>query len=137
MSAKYENITVLEVDIADSSSASDAGVIAIPFKCSVHRAQLVIKGTEATALVVKFDGTQDASGTRGDGDFGAITLPASDVQGKVYYDLVARGDILNPGDIVTVQVTTASTADKDVTAQLLVDYIPEVEGNDASLVETA
>ena len=137
MAAKNENLTVLSALIADSTSAADAGVLVIPFKCRIYRSQLVVTGTEATALVVKFDGTQNASGTRGDGDVGAITLPASNVQGSVYYDLVARGDIFEAGDIITVQVTTGSTADKAVYAQVLVDYIPEVEGNDTNLVETA
>lgn len=137
MAAKYENLTVLSALIADSTSAADAGVLVIPFKCRIYRSQLVITGTEATALVVAFDGTKNASGTRGTADVGEITLGATDLQGKVYYDLVDRGTIFEAGDIITVQVTTGSTADKAVYAQVLVDYIPEIEGNDTNLVATA
>jgi hypothetical protein len=50
--------------------------------------------------------------------------------------LFARGTILNEGDAVVVEVTADAGAGAAFYAALLVDYIPEVEANNAAMVLT-
>ena len=140
MAGQAVNRTVLNiVDIASTASTGDKGTIFVPFKCRVIRAQCLVSGTEATALVVKFDHQPTAGSAtgRGDGDIGDITFTAANNQGKVFYDDAALGTLLDEGDAVVVQVTTASTGDKNVAAMLVVEPIPEVPGNNSAMVETA
>ena len=138
MALKYEKLRSWQHTIADSTAAADKATWAVPFKCRIYRVQVTQTVSEATAAVVKFDlqPTLGSATNRGNGDIGEITFPTADKLGYCYYDNVARSMILNEGDGVVVEVTTGSTGDKGLMCQILYDYIPEVEANNAAMVET-
>ena len=136
MEGKYENFVALGNTSFDVNTAADKLVVGVPFKCCVIRAEVHVHGTDTGGCTIKFDGTING-GTRGDGDLGDITVPASDQSAVVLYDKVGEGTILQPNDVVTVQVTAESVTALVVVARLIVDYIPETEANLTGLTLTA
>jgi hypothetical protein len=121
-----------------ATGATDIGSFAIPFKCAVLEAGVIVKTAIDASAVVKFDHriTAGSDTGRGDGNIAALTLTAT-AQGKQMYDLVAQGSILNPGTETVVQVTTAPAVTGVVEPYMLVQYIPEIRSNMSALLETA
>ena len=122
---------------------ADVGVFHVPFKCEVVRAQLNITetcaGADATP-VTKFDlrPTLGSAASRGDGDIANFVMGTT-AQGKVLYDEVALGTVLEPGDEVVVEVTTQAAgvgAAGHFRPDLLVQMIPETKANMADMVAT-
>lgn len=132
-------VPVQSAQITSSNATGDKAIFTIPQKCEVVDARVTVEGTEATACVIAFDRRPLAGSDTGRGaaDIGSIALTAANNQGKVFYDLAARGVILDAGDQVVVEVTTASTAAKNFVAGLMLRYLPEVYANQLDMVETA
>jgi hypothetical protein len=140
----------LAIDFDDAAgidcdaAAVDKGSFVIPYRCEVFLAGVVVCETCAgagTTPVVKFDlrPTAGDEASRGDGDIANLVLSTT-AAGKVLYDRVAKGEVLEPGMEVMVQLATAATgggAAGHVKPFLLVKQIPEVLGNLSDMVETA
>ncbi|HYE94550.1 MAG TPA: hypothetical protein VEA38_26180 [Terriglobales bacterium] len=139
---EYERIFLTSAQIA-LGSTGDKATFTIPVKMEWYRSQLVIESTSshATQAVVKFDKRPTAGSDtgRGDGDCGVITKPASNVQGKVIYDEPASTEsvMLDEGDQVVVEVTTANGDACNAVAQLIGRVIPESKANNAAMQATA
>lgn len=122
-----------------SNSTGDKATLLIPFKCRLKRSYVVVNGTSAhaTAFVIKFDKRPTAGSDtgRGDGDCGVVSKTASVAQqGKYLYEDAATSIILDEGDQVIVEVTTAQGEACVVDAGILVEYIPERPGNNSAMV---
>jgi hypothetical protein len=122
-----------------AGSTGDKATIAVPFKCEVAMLFVLVTGTSAhaTAAVIKFDKrvTAGSDTGRGDGDVGAISKTASlDQQGKYLYERPATRVLLEPGQEVIVEVTTAQGEALTFTAGLLVRESPEDPANIAAMV---
>lgn len=135
----YDDVAGVDCD----QSPADVGVFHVPFKCEVVRAQLVVTETcagSSTTPVVDFDKrpTAGSDTNRGAADIAHFVM-ATTAQGKVLYDEAALGTVLEPGDEVVVQLTTAAvgTPTGHFRPQLLVKMIPETKANMSDLVETA
>lgn len=123
-------------------SPADVGVFHVPFKCEVVRAQLniteVCAGSTSTP-VVDFDKrpTLGDDTDRGAADI-AHFVCGTTARGKVLYDEAALGTVLEPGEEVIVQLTTAAvgTPTGHFRPDLLVKMIPETKANLADLVAT-
>ena len=138
MATKYENLVALSSAQFDINSATDKATLTIPFKCRVYRAQVISASAATGGASIHFESYVTSSTVRGAADIADITLPASSVLGLAYFDNVARGTILDVGQQVIVQVVSEGSGGSTYAyAQLIVDYIPEVEGNQAKMVETA
>ena len=127
------------VKLIATDSAADVLRYVVPFKCELRQIQAHVLGTEATALVVKADKRPTAGSDtgRGDGDLGSITFGASNLQGKVLTDTPTSRLTLDRGEEMVLQVTTASTCDKAVAFEVLVERIAEVDGNNSDISESA
>ena len=138
MSAKHENWIWLSSSAVATDTTGDKATFAIPQECKLVRAYAVAAGTEATALVIKLDyAPKVGSATdRGDGDMGTLTWGTGDKQGKLVYHkhaTLAADTTLSPGGAVVAQVTTASTADKEVYVGVIFEYVPETEANQSNM----
>ena len=139
-------VTVTVVDavagIDIDQTAVDLAVFAIPFKCSVHEAGVLVTETCAgtTPGVVDFDlrPTAGSDSSRGAADI-AHLLMGTTAAGKVLYDKVAVGTILYPGQEVVVQLTTqpVTGAAGHIRPYLLVKQIAETDANLTAKVLTA
>ena len=135
----FDDILGIDLD----QVAADVAHILVPFKCEVVRAQLIITetcGGTTTPGVVKFDKRPTAgdAAARGDGDIAEFNMAAT-AAGNVLYDEVASGTILNAGDEVVVEITTApvDAAAGHFEPVLLVKPMSESLANLADMVETA
>lgn len=126
------------------ATPADMGVFVIPFRCQVVLAGAVVTEVcagSSTTPVVKFDKrpTAGSDTDRGDGDVASLAL-ATTAAGKVMYDLVAIGDVLEPGEEIVVQLVTAATGGSPtghIRPFLLVEYVPETLANLSDMTETA
>lgn len=124
-------------------TAADVGIATIPFKCEVVRAQVTVTevcaGSTSTP-VVDFDSrpTAGSDTDRGAADLGHLVLGTA-AAGKVMYDLVGAGTILEPGEEVVCQLTTAAvgTPTGHFWPVLIVKPVPEEAANIDAMVETA
>jgi len=136
----YDDALGIDCDAA----AVDKGSFVIPYRCEVFLAGAVVCETCAggtTTPIVDFDlrPTAGSDASRGAADIAHLILSTT-AAGKVMYDRVALGTVLEPGEEVVVELKTASTGDGKtghVKPFLLVKQIPEVLGNLADMVETA
>lgn len=129
--------------IDTDQSPADMGCFIIPSKCEVFRAEVTVTetcGGDTSTPVVKFDlrPTAGSDTERGDGDIAELKLLTT-VAGKVMFDEVAKGTVLEPGMEVMVELTTQAVgtgAAGHVLPSLLVKYLPESKANLSDLVET-
>lgn len=136
----YDDVAGIDFD----QSPADVAVFGIPFRCAIIEAGMIVTETCAggtTTPVVTFDKrpTAGSDTDRGSADVGSLTLSTT-AAGKVMYDLVAIGDILEPGEEVVAELLTAATGSSKAghgRPYLLVEYLPEVNGNLDNKVETA
>lgn len=133
-------VTALGVDL--DQTAADVGVFDIPFKGQVFLAQMPITETcaGATPGVVKYDRRPTAGSDvgRGDGDIAEFAMGTT-AAGRVIYDKVAQGTILNAGEQVVVQITQQPVTGPagHFVPQLLFVPVPETLVNQSNMVETA
>jgi hypothetical protein len=138
----YDGIGVLAAGVDLDQAAADVGFFSIPCKCQVYLAGAEIVETCAgtTKGVVKFDKRPTAGSdvNRGNGDIAELNMGTTPA-GKLLYDKVARGQVLNPGEQVVVEI-----AERPVTGAagqfnpvLLVVPVPETLANLVNAVETA
>lgn len=127
------------VKLIDTSSTGDKLRYVVPFKCEIRQLQAHVFSTVAEAVVIKADKRPTAGSDtgRGDGDLGSISLGASDQQGKVVVDTPSARLTLDRGEELVMQVTTASTCNKVVALEVLVERIAEVDGNNSDISESA
>lgn len=140
LAVDYDDAAGIDTDQA----AADMGSFIIPFKCEVALAGATVTETCAggtTTPVVDFDlrPTAGSDTDRGAADIAHLVLSTT-AAGKVMYDKVAVGTVLEPGQEVVVELKTAATGTSKaghVLPFLLVKQIPEVLGNLSDMVETA
>jgi hypothetical protein len=136
----YDDVLGVDCD----QTPADVGRFVIPFKCQVILAGLVVTETCAggtTTPVAVFDKrpTAGSDGSRGAADIASFVLSTT-AAGKVIYDEVAVGTVLNPGDEVIVELTVQATgggAAGHFVPFLLVEQIPETKANLTDMVATA
>lgn len=128
---------------ATTASAAVLGVIAVPYKCQVRRVQVLQCDNDTTGGTISFIQRATAGATTDDstdatvnyvdrGIFAQITLPASNVQGKLYYKDPSQASIvLLPGQELAVK---SSAATGEHRFMVLVERIPEVPANLSNMV---
>ena len=124
-------------------AAADVARFLITRKCEVVRAVAVVTETCAGGVtpVVDFDSraTVGSDTGRGSADIGHLVLSTT-AAGTNMYDEVGQGTVLEPGEEVVVQLTTAASgASKGghFMPYLQVKIIPETQANLADTTETA
>lgn len=138
LAVDYDDLAGIDMD----QTAADMGSFIVPFKCEVFLAGLVVTETCAgtTTPVVDFDKrpTAGSDTDRGAADIAHFVLSTT-AAGKVMYDEVGKGTVLEPGQEVVVQLTTAAATGPagHVKPFLLVNYLPETFANMTDMVETA
>lgn len=139
MPVGYDFRTALTTAQFDINTAADKAIITIPFKCRVHRAFVVVEGTDANTATIKFDKrpTAGSDTSRGDGDVAVINLTAANNQGKMFYKDPTTSITLKEGEQVVVEVTAEGGGAKNAVAGLLVDFMPEEAANNTNMVATA
>jgi hypothetical protein len=135
----YDDVAGIDLDQA----AADVARILVPFNCVVVRAMLIVTETcgGSTTGVVQFDRrpTAGSDASRGSADianFAMVTTAA----GKVLYDEVAKGTVLEAGDEIVVEITTRPTSGSPAghfEPVLLVQPKSETLANMADMVATA
>lgn len=140
LAVDYDDLLGIDFD----QGAADMGTFQVPFKCEVQEAGCIVTETCAgatTTPVLDFDlrPTAGSDTSRGAADIAHLVL-ATTAAGKVMYDKAAQGTILEPGQEVAIQLTTAATGDGKAghgKPYLLVKQIPETDANLADKVATA
>lgn len=132
-----------------TGSTADIYYIAVPFRCKPIRSCFTVTtASTGTSAVIDFDSityTATGSSTRGVGDVGSITVPYdTDYAYKCYYDVtdyVAAGTgtwkgSLNEGDLIIVEVSTASTGGAGFPF-VIVEVDPEQPANNSNMIKSA
>lgn len=106
----------------DVNTPADKVTFTIDSDIEVVECGVIVAGADPGGATIAFDRRVLAGSDSGrvDGGVGAITIPASDQQGKVLYEKPS-GVVLNAGDQVVVEVTA-----EGVTALNVVPYIKYV-----------
>lgn len=134
----YDDVAGIDLD----QSAADVAVFTIPFRCQVVLAGLAISETcgGTTPGQVDFDlrPTIGSDTDRGAADI-AHFLMGTTAAGKVLYDQVAVGTVLEPGEevVVEIKVQPVTNPAGHFYPILLVEYLPETLANLSDMVETA
>jgi hypothetical protein len=134
----YDDAAGIDLD----QTAGDVAAFVIPFRCEVLLAGLVITETCAgtTPGQVDFDlrPTAGSDSSRGAADIAHFAMGTT-AAGKVLYDKVAVGTVLEPGQEVVceIKVQPVTGAAGHFRPFLLVKQLPEVLGNLTNMVETA
>lgn len=140
---------ILPLDYNDAAgvdcdqSAADVAIFPIPFKCEIVRVGCTVTevcaGSSSTP-VVDFDSrpTAGSDTDRGAADIGHLVLGTT-AAGKVMYDEAGAGTVLEPGEEIVCQLTTAAvgTPTGHFFPFVLVKQIPEMPANLDNMVETA
>jgi hypothetical protein len=134
----------LQVASFDINSAADKGTMYVPpGRWSVVYIWVLPLGTDTGGATIKFDSALAGSaGSRGDGDVGVITIPASDQQDNMIYETPANSSggipvILEAGDKVVVQVTAEGGGSTNAIAGMVLEEYPEQPGNLTYMVATS
>jgi hypothetical protein len=143
LAVDYDDALGIDMD----QVAGDMGTFIIPFRCEVFLAGAVVTevccGADTTPEV-DFDlrPTAGSDGSRSEAAIAHLILSTT-AAGKVMYDRVAKGDVLEPGEEVVVELKVPA-ADAGGGLQtghvipfLLVKCLPEVLANLGDMVETA
>lgn len=134
----YDDVSGIDLD----QSAGDVAVFTIPFRCQIVLAALAISEVCAgtTPGQVDFDlrPTIGSDTDRGAADI-AHFLMGNTAAGKVLYDKVAVGTVLEPGQevVVEIKVQPVTNASGHFYPILLVEHLPETLANLDDMVETA
>lgn len=113
------------------SAAGDLAWLMVPYKCQLRRSAVLFTDTNATGGVYTVDQRVLAGSDSGRVELASITKPASNVQGKYYYEDPTSSVVLNEGDELVLEGTAASGL---VRAIVLVERMPEVPANQADMV---
>jgi len=135
----YDDTLGVDLDQA----AADVGFFKIPMKCEVIEAGGIVTETCGGATgKPEFDfdlrPVAGSDANREAGAIGHLVLGAT-AAGKVMFDKVARGTILEPGQEIVAQVQTRPTGDGaagHLRPYVLVKPLDEVKGNLANMIET-
>ncbi len=136
----YDDLLGIDTDQA----AADMGAFIVPFRCEVIEAGCVVTETCAggtTTPEVDFDlrPTAGSDTSRGAADIGHLVLSTT-AAGKVMYDEVAKGTVLEPGQEVVCELKVAATGTSKaghVRPYLLAKYRAETKANLTNMVATA
>lgn len=120
------------------TSAADVHTFVIPFKCEVVQVGVQVSTaiSSSASVVVEFDRTPKSAGAR-EAAFESVTIPTGVTAGVLYYAKPSTRKLLYEGDIVTVQVATASDSAGKGYPIMLLKRIPEEAANNAAMVESA
>lgn len=119
-----------------TQAAGDVAVFPIPFKCSFYRSGLkitaAVTGGFTNRPAVKFDSYK--AGVRGDGNCGNFMLKGAADNTFHYFELAAASTEITfkEGDEVVVQLMSVGSGGTALPI-LMVNYIPEVPANNASM----
>lgn len=137
---KVDYDDVSGIDLAQA--AADVAVFTIPFRCQIILAALAISETcgGTTPGQVDFDlrPTIGSDTDRGAADIAHFLMGTTEA-GKVLYDQVAVGTVLEPGQEVVVEIKVQPVTNDagHFYPILLVEYLPETLANLSDMVETA
>ena len=88
----------------DVATAADKWAVACPRGAEILELNCAILGTDAGGCTIKFDSLQGS--TRGDGDIGILTIPASNLIVQTIQEIPANGLVrVAAGGAVIIQVT--------------------------------
>lgn len=121
------------------TSATDIHTFVIPERCVVVRAGFIVSSaaiSSSVAAVLEFDRTPRIGGVR-EAAFAQITFPLTLGVGYGYWDQPATKKTLYAGDIVTVQVATASDSAGQGYPYLIVEPLPDAMANETAMTESA
>ena len=135
----YDDALGIDMDQA----GADIAVFTVPCRCEVIEVGAVVTETCAggtTTPVVDFDKrpTAGSDASRGAADLGHLVLSTT-VAGKVMYDKVGKGTILEPGQEVVCQLATradGASAAGHIRPYILALMRSETKANLANMVET-
>lgn len=131
-----EKLIVMQSSPFDiGNTGANVATFVIPERCSVKRVQCYSTSAVANAFIVSLDSYDGSS--QGAEDIGAITVPDSASAFRAYYDLAGEGQLLNAGELVLVQVDNAGDSGENAIVQLILEYQPEIEGNQSRLILSA
>ena len=139
-----ENIVVLKSASFDiGNTGANVATFQIPFKCSVVESIVVPESAVANSFTVTLDSYSGT--TQGAADCGSLVVPDSAAANVGYYDLTGEGlssggigKVLDRHSLVLVQVDEAGDSGENAHCLLVLDYLPETTGNDATnMKETA
>lgn len=113
--------------LTGSDSTGDKIVFTAPFKCTFREVRCAVKGTEATALVLGIDYRPTFNSDTDRAEITTFTFAASNLAGNIYSksiveDISTRYD-LDAGDEIVIEVKTASTANKSMVIDVIVDRV--------------
>lgn len=114
-----------------TSASGDIAWAMVPYKCQVRRVAVLFTDTDADAGAYTFAQRVLAGSDTGRVTFATVSKPASNVQGKYYYEDPASSIVLNEGDEI---VLAGSAASGLVRAVALVERMPEQPANQADMV---
>ena len=152
MPSQYSDIQVIQlvastsagglgnILLGDASATTIASCVPVPYKCQVRRVALVgLNGsTHATVGVYAFN-YRLVAGTGTPVLIATLTKTTASWQGKVLYkDVNVTSRVtLSEGSEFELVVTTANGDAFPYSAWILVERIPEVAGNNSSMIVTA
>lgn len=113
------------------SAAADIAWAMVPYKCQVRRVAVLFCDTNATGGNYTFAQRILAGSDTGRVTFATVTKPASNSQGKYYYEDPVSSVVLNEGDEIVLAGSAASGLVKSL---VLVERMPEVPANQADMV---
>lgn len=126
----------VESQLIEINTAADKAAWCFEGGVEILRVLVAPLGTDAGGATVKFDSLQGS--TRGDGDVGAVVIPASNQQGQIIYDIPTNGQIkLAPGASVIAEVTAEDVTGLPAVVKIVYRELGELPQNTARVVETA
>ncbi len=125
-----------------AGGTGDKATLVVPGgRFDVVEVEVTWEGTSshATVAVIKFDKrpTANSDTGRGDGDVGAITKTAANVQGKTFYKVPSALVTVQAGEEIVVEVTTANGDAVGFSAAVKLRERPEARASLTNAVASA
>ena len=121
-----------------TSAADHTDIFAPGIRVKIHKVGFLVSVLTSGAATVKFDITNN-SGTRGDGDAGAVTVPDATAVGQAIIDTTSTifPVVINAGQFVTPQVTSAASTAGSGFYFIEYEVLTDTNANDANVAESA
>lgn len=119
-----------------SSAADHAEILRLPVRCVLYAVRAFVTTVLSGAATIQFDITPGSTATRDTAGAGTITIPTTTAVGQVVNDQLAAPVIIEAGDFVTPQVSSAATSG-GCTYHFLLSYEEESVGNATNVTESA
>ena len=111
----------------DVATAADKWAVACPRGAEILELNCAILGTDAGGCTIKFDSLQGS--TRGDGDIGVLTIPASNLIGQTIQEIPASVKRVAAGGAVIIQVTAEDVTNLLVCVEVVWRDLGESDAN--------